>query len=74
MRSAAEKTCGDNVDTSFVVGGKTTKPGTFPSAALLGRMGRVRERDSWTGQYKVVDKLRFFCGGTLINRSVGHSL
>jgi hypothetical protein len=50
------------------VGGKTTKPGTFPSAALLGRMVKEGVVDSWNGQIQIQEKLRFFCGGTLINR------
>ena len=63
-----KKECGDNADTGRIVGGKTTKPGTYPSAALLGRMELVNEKDPFNPlSVKKVSKLKFTCGGTLIN-------
>jgi hypothetical protein len=57
------------LESSRVVGGNTTKPGTFPSAALLGRMVKERVVDSFAGTIQIKEKLRYICGGTLINRS-----
>ena len=63
-----KKECGDNGDSSRIVGGATTKPGTYPSAALLGRMELVNEKDPFNPlSVKKVSKLKFTCGGTLIN-------
>lgn len=64
-----EEECGYTADTSRIVGGEKTKPGTYPSAALLGYRTQERKKSPFQlGIFDLVDKLKYFCGGTLINR------
>lgn len=65
---ADKRECGDNVDTSRIIGGENTKPGTYPSAVLLARVDVVDEQDKWSLVIKKVEKRKYICGGTLINR------
>jgi hypothetical protein len=67
--SAEKEECGTTFESSRVVGGQTTKPGTFPSAALLGRMELVEQKHVYDHtRTELVSVLKFRCGGTLINR------
>lgn len=61
--------CGTNIDTSRIIGGEITKPGTYPSAALLGKVEEVTEPDPFI-PFKNIKRMKtkFVCGGTLINR------
>jgi hypothetical protein len=53
------------------VNGNTTKPGTYPSAVLLGRVEIIDVKDPFVpGVVSKVEKNKYICGGTLINRSV----
>jgi hypothetical protein len=61
--------CGTTLDSSRILGGEITKPGTYPSAALLGREELVDKKDDFNPlKVNKVKKLKFTCGGTLINR------
>jgi hypothetical protein len=51
-----------------VVGGNTSKPGSFPSAALLGNLIVRSVLNRLTGQREVIEKLYYYCGGSLISR------
>ena len=63
-----KKECGDYIYIQTIVERKTIQPGTYPSAALLGRMELVNEKDPFNPlSVKKVSKLKFTCGGTLIN-------
>ena len=63
------KECGTTDVTSRIIGGKTTKPGTYPSAVLLGRMDLVEGIDPFNPLRTIkTPKLKYSCGGTLINR------
>jgi hypothetical protein len=51
------------------VNGQTTKPGTYPSAVLLGRVEIIEKKDPFVdGVVTKVEKNKYICGGTLINR------
>jgi hypothetical protein len=64
-----KKECGGIEVSSWIIGGKETKPGTYPSAALLGREELVDKQDFFNPSLvRKVPKLNFTCGGTLINR------
>ena len=61
--------CGDTGYASHFVGGKETEPGTYPFTALLGRMELTEKKDPWDkSKREKILQLKFFCGGTLINR------
>ena len=63
--------CGYDIDYSFLLmgGGGKTIPGKYPSTALLGRMELTEKKDpSDKSKREKVLQLKFFCGGTLINR------
>ena len=45
-----------------------TKPGTYPSAVLLGSLVEVKVKDHFSTAVLTKTKLGFLCGGTLINR------
>jgi len=50
------------------VNGNTTKPGSYPSAALLGWEESIDIRHPFTGALSKGKKVTYVCGGTLINR------
>ena len=57
------------MDFSRIVNGQTTKPGTYPSAVLLGRVEIIEKKDPFVdGVVTKVEKNKYICGGTLINR------
>jgi hypothetical protein len=63
--------CGtEGVDTSREVVGYTAWPGTYPSGVLLGRNEIKEEKDPFVpGVLRKVERNKYICGGTLINRS-----
>ena len=50
------------------MGVELTKPGTYPSAVLLGSLVEVKVKDHFSTALLTKTKLGFLCGGTLINR------
>ena len=50
------------------MGVELTKPGTYPSAVLLGSLVEVKVKDHFSTAVLTKTKLGFLCGGTLINR------
>jgi hypothetical protein len=66
---ADKQECGLNFITKYITGGKTATPGMYPSAALLGRIEVIEEREGFRPfRTKKVNKVIYTCGGTLINR------
>jgi hypothetical protein len=56
-------------DATWIFGGTVTKPGTYPSAALLGREELVDKINPINPNIVTkVPKMMFICGGVLINR------
>jgi len=53
--SADKEECGMFQDLTNIVGGEVTKPGTYPFTVTLGKL-------------KSDNKIKYFCGGTLINK------